>query len=107
MWDASKTPGTVQFPHWKAETPSWMVLTEHVRMPKLSALQRRGEEASTCSHFNMADGVQPVLRQKRHSTNMARAATAKMTVKAALGQTMFTSLKVSTYVHRHVGFIVV
>ena len=95
MWDAIKTPQTVQFRHLKDLTPSWMVITEAVRAQLLNVLPRLADWVFTCLLFKMGDGVQPVLQQKRHSTNMARAVIARMTEEEALGQTMFTLLKVS------------
>lgn len=68
--------------------------TETERRQLKNVLSQFVERVSTCLHFNMADGVHPVLQQRRRSTNMARATTAKMMVKEVHGQTMFTSLKV-------------
>ena len=71
-----------------------MDLTEAVTTQLLSALPQLAEGALKCLHFNMGDGVQPVLQQNRLTTSMARATVAKMMAKEALGQTMFTFFKV-------------
>ena len=58
-------------------------------MQFLSAPSRLSERDFKCLPFKMADGVRPVTQQKTLSTNMERVLHAKMTVKAARGQTMF------------------
>ena len=69
--------------HLKEKTLSWMDTTKTVRMQLKNALLQLAEGVSICLQFKMADGVRPVLQEKRHSTNMAKATIAKMTVKEA------------------------
>ena len=71
-----------------------MVPTRQDETPSKSVIKQLRNEDSTFLQFNMVDGVHPVLRQLRLSTNMANRRPASQMAKVDHGPIRFTTSQV-------------
>ena len=72
-----------------------MAATSQDKTPSKSAIKQLRNEDSTFLQFKMVDGVHPVLRLARLSTNMANLRPASQMAKVDHGPTRFTTSQVS------------
>ena len=73
---------------------SWMAGTRRDSTPSKNAIEQLRNEGSTFLQFKMVDGVHPVLRLPRPSTNMANRRPASQMGKVDRGLIRFTTSQV-------------